>query len=115
MLGACVEDTTGFPDCTPEFLTAMTRTLEAGTTREIAIVAPYVLRSKESMLRGFVGDDEAIRDLSESWSCYRGKGPCGTCSACVFRARAFEAVGLADLARILPMCGGDPAREGKWS
>jgi 7-cyano-7-deazaguanine synthase in queuosine biosynthesis len=54
--------------------------------------------------------NSGLADIQESWSCYERTGPCGKCTACVLRERAFAAHGLEDLARPPVMHGGDAHR-----
>jgi 7-cyano-7-deazaguanine synthase len=113
VIGACAEDAMGFPDCKASWLGAMGTVLRQGMAREIRVVAPFVDRTKEQILRSFPADTVPGALLATSWSCYRGlaSGPCATCSACVKRAAAFAAVGATDYSAHPVMCGGDAHRE----
>jgi 7-cyano-7-deazaguanine synthase len=60
----------------------------------IAIRTPLIDRSKSEIVRLGV---EHGAPLQLTWSCYRGGDrPCGTCDACVLRARGFADAGVAD-------------------
>jgi len=108
VIGACKEDAAGFPDCRESVLAKLAEALRAGNARQLGIVAPWVHRTKAEIL-GLLHKD-ALESVSRSWSCYRGDGPCLKCSACVLRARAFEAAGLIDRCAQPVMSGGDPSR-----
>lgn len=111
VVGFSKEDAAGFPDCRVSFVAAMATVLRHAVSREIRIAAPFIDRAKADVLRSFASDPAALAHLSASWSCYRGVGPCGACSACVQRAAAFTAVGVVDASAPPVMTGGDPARE----
>ena len=111
VIGACAEDSRGFPDCRREFFRAAEKALSAALDRSVGVVAPFIKMTKAEALESadlrFPG---AIDAAVSSWSCYRGKGPCGTCSACVLRDRAFAARGLTDRCADPVMRGGDVHR-----
>lgn len=117
IIGACAEDASGFPDCREDALGKMTMTLREACARDVRVVAPFVNSTKASILMRFAASPFAIDDIQRSWSCYRGdvSGPCNTCTACVARARAFEATGLEDLSTHPMMHGGDPGRDARFA
>ena len=95
-IGAVAEDSSGYPDCRPEFYEAFEKTIEAGTKPEtvIRIKTPIIDLSKaEIVKRGF----ELSAPLELSWSCYRNEDlACGTCDSCALRLRGFERAGKTD-------------------
>ena len=83
-----------YPDCRPEFITAIDTAAKAGTYVDVAIEAPYTNISKTDIARR--GKSLAI-DYSETWSCYKGgQVHCGTCGTCVERKEALREAGIAD-------------------
>jgi len=95
-IGAVAEDSSGYPDCRPEFYEAFQRAIEVGTRPEtqIAIVTPVIhLRKAEIIRRG----SELGAPLELTWSCYRSvAAACGCCDSCALRLRAFAETGLPD-------------------
>ncbi len=95
-IGAVSEDSSGYPDCRPEFYAAFEKTIDAGTKPEtrIKIVTPIIELSKaEIVLKGL----ELDAPLHLSWSCYRSEdSACGTCDSCALRLRGFELAGVSD-------------------
>lgn len=103
--GFHVADSPDYPDTTPRFVTAMEKAVRAGTKAAFGgprprIVAPLLGLDKPDIIRLGLG---LGADYSLSVSCYAGaERPCGTCSSCRIRARAWKAVGREDplLARL---------------
>ena len=95
-VGAVAEDSSGYPDCRPEFYEAFQRVIDVGTKPEtrIEIVTPVIhLRKSEIVKRGV--DLEAPLHLT--WSCYQSEDrACGRCDSCALRLRAFAEAGLRD-------------------
>jgi 7-cyano-7-deazaguanine synthase len=95
-IGAVAEDSSGYPDCRPEFFTAFEKTIETGTKPEtsIKIKTPVIHLSKAEIVRkGF----ELNAPLHLSWSCYRSETvACGTCDSCALRLRGFARAGAVD-------------------
>src|SRR5690606_7645860 len=90
-IGAVEEDSSGYPDCRPQFFEAFERTIELGTRPEtrIEIATPVIaMRKSEIVLAG----RELGAHLDLTWSCYQSNGPepCGVCDSCALRARAFR-------------------------
>lgn len=92
-------DFSGYPDCTPEFMEAFQKALDAGTKagkegRGVRVEAPILLMSKAEIVK------EAVRlkvPLELTWSCYRGGArACGRCDSCVLRLGGFAKAGLED-------------------
>ena len=95
-IGAVAEDSSGYPDCRPEFYAAFQRTIETGTKPEtvIEIVTPVIaLRKSEIVRRGV----ELDAPLALTWSCYEAsERACGRCDSCALRLRAFLEAGVRD-------------------
>lgn len=95
-IGAVAEDSSGYPDCRPEFYAAFQRAIDAGTKPEtqIAIVTPVIsLRKSEIVKRGV----ELGAPLQLTWSCYQSEDrACGHCDSCALRLRAFAEIGMQD-------------------
>ncbi len=101
-IGVNAIDYSGYPDCRPEFIEAFRGVAATGQRRgvdgdPIAIRTPLIECTKEQIVR--LGVDRRA-PLHLTWSCYLGgERPCGTCDACVIRARGFAAAGIDDPAR----------------
>ncbi len=95
-IGAVAEDSTGYPDCRPEFYDAFQRTIDTGTKPDthIEIRTPILDLSKAEIVKKGI---ELDAPLKFSWSCYRYEDlACGTCDSCTLRMRGFEQAGIND-------------------
>ena len=95
-IGAVSEDSSGYPDCRPEFFAAFEKTIETGTKPEtkISIKTPIIHLSKSEIVRKGL---ELNAPLHLSWSCYRSEDKaCGTCDSCALRLRGFALAGVKD-------------------
>ena len=95
-IGAVAEDSSGYPDCRPEFYEAFQKTIDAGTKPEthIGIRTPIIHLSKAEIVKKGI---ELDAPLHLSWSCYRSEDlACGTCDSCALRLRGFEQAGVKD-------------------
>ncbi len=92
MIGANALDYSGYPDCRPDFISAMSKVFRLGTRagrqgKPIKIIAPLLKLSKAQIIK--LGSKLGV-PYELTWSCYRGgKKPCGTCDSCLLRARGF--------------------------
>jgi 7-cyano-7-deazaguanine synthase len=95
-IGAVAEDSSGYPDCRPEYYRVFQELVRAGTRPEtrIEIVTPVItLRKSEIVRRGI----ELGAPLHLTWSCYQSEdSACGACDSCLLRMRAFAEVGVPD-------------------
>lgn len=83
-----------YPDCRPEFISAIDAAAQAGTYVNVKVVAPYTNITKTDIARRGVA---LGIDYSETWSCYKGGVVhCGTCGTCVERKEALRDAGLVD-------------------
>jgi 7-cyano-7-deazaguanine synthase len=95
-IGAVNEDSSGYPDCRPEYYQAFGELVRRGTRPEsgIEIRTPVIGMSKEEIVRRGI---ELGAPLERTWSCYQfEEEACGVCDSCVLRLRAFAAAGVAD-------------------
>jgi 7-cyano-7-deazaguanine synthase len=95
-IGAVAEDSSGYPDCRPEFYEAFQRAVDAGTRPEtrVEIRTPVIRMRKAEIIRRGQG---LGAPLGLTWSCYRAQAlACGTCDSCALRLRAFREAGVAD-------------------
>ena len=87
-------DHTIYPDCRPEFVSAMSEATRLGTYPGIEVLAPYTGITKSDIARH--GKALGI-DYAETWSCYKGgEKHCGKCGTCVERKEALAEAGIED-------------------
>jgi 7-cyano-7-deazaguanine synthase len=95
-IGAVAEDSSGYPDCRPEFYDAFQNVVDIGTKPEtrITVETPVIaMRKSEIVQRGI----ELGAPLHLTWSCYKeSESACGNCDSCALRLRAFREAGVAD-------------------
>jgi len=95
-IGAVAEDSSGYPDCRPEYYQVFRELIRVGTRPEtrIEIVTPVIgMKKSEIIRRGF----ELGAPLDLTWSCYQEEEmACGACDSCLLRLRAFAEAGAAD-------------------
>jgi 7-cyano-7-deazaguanine synthase len=95
-IGAVAEDSSGYPDCRPEFYEAFQNVLDLGTKPEtnITIKTPVIAMRKSAIVRKGL---ELAAPLHLTWSCYKeSELACGKCDSCALRLRAFREAGAAD-------------------
>lgn len=95
-IGAVAEDSSGYPDCRPEFYEAFQKAIETGTKPEtlLEIRTPIIHLSKAEIVRKGL---HLNAPLHLSWSCYRNEDlACGACDSCALRLRGFERAGAKD-------------------
>jgi 7-cyano-7-deazaguanine synthase len=95
-IGAVWEDSSGYPDCRPEYYEAFNRVIRAGTrpSTNITIETPLIRLSKRDIV---VRGVEMGAPLHMTWSCYRDSDTaCGVCDSCALRLRAFQQAGVDD-------------------
>lgn len=95
-IGAVAEDSSGYPDCRPEYYRVFQELIGVGTRPEtqIEIVTPVIALKKSEIIRKGI---ELGAPLHLSWSCYQNDDvACGVCDSCLLRLRAFAEAGIAD-------------------
>jgi 7-cyano-7-deazaguanine synthase len=88
-VGAVFEDSSGYPDCRPEFYRAFEEAIRLGTRPEtdLRIVTPVIRMSKAEIVRQ--GLALGVR-FEMTWSCYQAQDEaCGACESCVLRLGGF--------------------------
>ncbi|MGH9482855.1 MAG: 7-cyano-7-deazaguanine synthase, partial [Terriglobales bacterium] len=95
MIGAVAPDSSGYPDCRPEYYEAFRQLVRVGTRDgKVEIAAPLLFRSKQEIVRLGL---ELGAPFPLSWSCYqRSDRACGRCDSCRLRRRAFHLAGTSD-------------------
>ena len=95
-IGAVAEDSSGYPDCRPEFYDAFQSAIDAGTKPEthLTIRTPVIHMKKSEIVQKGV---ELGAPLHLTWSCYQeSELACGNCDSCALRLRAFREAGTTD-------------------
>jgi 7-cyano-7-deazaguanine synthase len=103
-LGINALDYSGYPDCRPEWLSAMQDVARLGTKvgvsgEGIRLIAPLVAMSKADIIRA--GTALGV-DFSMTLSCYDPSpegGACGACDSCTLRRAGFAQAGVPDPTR----------------
>ena len=101
VVGVNVLDSSGYPDCRPEWLAAVQEVARLGTKtgverRPVTIRAPLIKMSKAEIIRAGV---KLGIDYGLTHSCYDpapSGAACGACDSCQLRRRGFEAAGIDD-------------------
>ncbi|HUJ31698.1 MAG TPA: 7-cyano-7-deazaguanine synthase QueC [Candidatus Acidoferrum sp.] len=95
-IGAVSEDSSGYPDCRPQYYRAFEQVIREGTRPEthIEIVTPVIAMRKSEIVRRGI---ELGAPLDRTWSCYQfDDEACGICDSCRLRLAAFVEAGIAD-------------------
>jgi 7-cyano-7-deazaguanine synthase len=95
-IGAVAEDSSGYPDCRPEFYSAFQLVIDTGTKPEtsLTIKTPVIGMRKSEIIRRGV---DLQAPLHLTWSCYvESAVACGKCDSCALRLRAFREAGVRD-------------------
>jgi 7-cyano-7-deazaguanine synthase len=95
-IGAVAEDSSGYPDCRPEYYRVFQELIRVGTRPEthIEIVTSVIALKKSEIIRKGI---ELGAPLHLTWSCYQSEdAPCGVCDSCLLRMRAFAEAGASD-------------------
>src|SRR5215467_13011632 len=95
-IGAVAEDSSGYPDCRPEYYKVFQELIRVGTRPEtqIEMMTPVIqMKKSEIIQRGL----ELGAPLHLTWSCYQDEEmACGACDSCLLRLRAFAEAGAID-------------------
>lgn len=95
-IGAVHEDSSGYPDCRPEFFRAFEETVRLGTKPEtnIKIETPIINLSKKEIIKLGM---ELKAPIELTWSCYTNENEaCGICDSCALRLRGFQSLNMVD-------------------
>lgn len=103
-IGAVEPDSSGYPDCRPEYYRVFNELIRVGTKAgaeaaatappALEILTPLIHMHKDAIVKTGV---ELGAPLHLSWSCYRdSEAACGTCDSCALRLRAFAQAGVED-------------------
>jgi len=95
-IGAVCEDSSGYPDCRPEYYEILNQLIRAGTrpSTDITVETPLIHLSKSEIVKmgAAIGAPFHL-----TWSCYRDSDTaCGVCDSCALRLRAFQEAGMED-------------------
>lgn len=95
-IGAVAEDSSGYPDCRPEYYRVFQELVNVGTKPEtrIEVATPVIgMKKSEIVRRG----RELGAPLHLTWSCYQcEETACRVCDSCLLRLRAFAEAGIED-------------------
>jgi len=95
-IGAVAEDSSGYPDCRPEYYRVFQELIRVGTKPEtqIELMTPVIAMKKSEIIRRGIA---LGAPLHLTWSCYQNEEmACGVCDSCALRLRAFAEAGVAD-------------------
>ena len=95
-IGVVQEDSSGYPDCTDNFIDKMQSAMNQGTKEEtkLEIIAPLVHMTKEQIVNKSL---ELNIPLQYTWSCYANEDKaCGVCDSCRLRLNGFKLAGVKD-------------------
>jgi len=90
------EDSSGYPDCRPEYYRAFQEVVRVGTKPEtrIEIVTPVIAMKKSEIVERGIALEAP---LHLTWSCYQFEDEaCGMCDSCRLRLQAFQQAGSRD-------------------
>jgi len=94
-------DYSGYPDCRPEYISAIQELFNLATKitsegKSIEVCAPLINMDKKEIIK--IGMENGV-DFSKTVSCYQldqHSKSCGLCDSCRIRSKAFEELNLED-------------------
>lgn len=98
--GVSQADYGGYPDCRSSFISQATQAMRAACDlpfSRLTIITPLMQLSKAATVKLAAKIPDCFEGLAFSHTCYQGQvPPCGSCHACLLRAKGFEEAGLPD-------------------
>lgn len=92
--GAQADDARFYPDCSQEFVSAISQAISSGTGFELSVRNPLGDKTKAEVIKLAV---ELGVPLELTWSCYLNlEAHCGRCESCRNRKLAFREAGIED-------------------
>ena len=95
-IGAVAEDSSGYPDCRPEYYQVFNQLIRAGTKPNtlLTVITPVIhMKKREIVTTGF----KLAAPFHLTWSCYENtEVACGRCDSCALRLRGFKEAGRQD-------------------
>lgn len=83
-----------YPDCRPEFATAMAVAIGKCDWHKVLLDRPFITHTKAEIVK--FGAELGV-PFAMTWSCYKGGDKhCGKCGTCVERREAFQLAGVKD-------------------
>jgi len=101
-IGVVQEDSSGYPDCTNEFINDIKKAINQGTkeSTNIDIKTPLVHLSKAQIVSKAL---ELNVPLEHTWSCYKNEDEaCGICDSCRLRLNGFKIANATDPIKYKP-------------
>lgn len=97
-IGAHHDDSSGYPDCRKEYISAFRRVIRLGTKAglegALELKAPLISKSKKEIIKLGI---KLRAPIELTRSCYSGTiKPCRRCDSCVLRAKGFKEAGIKD-------------------
>jgi len=94
-IGAVYEDSSGYPDCRPQYYEDFNKVIKSGTIlQNLKVVTPLLRLSKKEIVAKAL---ELKAPLELSWSCYQSSDlACGVCDSCALRLKGFQQLGVKD-------------------
>lgn len=93
-IGVVEEDSSGYPDCSEEFINSMENSINFGRVKKSVIKMPLVHLSKADIVKKAI---ELGVCFEKTWSCYeRSDFACGVCDSCRLRLNGFNQAGKKD-------------------
>ena len=95
-IGAVFEDSSGYPDCRPDFFESFNSVISLGTktNTNIRIETPIIHMNKNEIIEH---GNKLNAPLHLTWSCYKNEDEaCGVCDSCALRLRGFQKAGIED-------------------
>ena len=93
-IGVVQDDSSGYPDCSKEFITKINDAINEGCGEKFEIITPLVDLNKGEIVQ------KALNlgvNLAHTWSCYESEiKPCGECDSCRLRAKGFSLANTKD-------------------
>ena len=94
--GVAQTDYSGYPDCREETMQSLQTALRQGMESEMQIHTPLMHLSKKETVE-LAEDLGAMPAMAMTHTCYNGvRPPCGSCPACLLRAKGFRDAGMLD-------------------
>ena len=86
-----------YPDCRPEFISALNTAVILATDKKVRVEAPFLYYTKAEIIRAGMNLKDVELPYHLTRTCYKDQElACAKCGSCVERLEAFDIAGLKD-------------------